>query len=172
MAAEKWSGMTGIKIDMSTNAVDEEIALLGVFPEIADKHYRPALKRVVAQLKNTILATMPHGTTGVAERGLKTGVTGKGLRIKGTVGWPVTSQGNNSANWWYVRVLEAGAKKHAIGPKNAQALHLPGGKFYANVMHPGVRARRFVEAAADRMGPLATPEFAAANEAIVKELAV
>lgn len=164
--------MTGTKIDLSSVGVDEQIALLAEFPEIADRHYRPALKKVVAQLEGTILATMPHGTTGVAEGGLKSTVTGKGLRIKGTVGWPVTSKSNNSADWWYVRVLEAGAKPHEINPRTKNGvLHLPGGQFYTHVKHPGVRARRFVEGAANRMGPLATPEFAAANEAIVKELA-
>jgi hypothetical protein len=165
-----------IQVDMSSDDVDRQIEMLKVYPEIAEKHYRPVLVKDVQVLKDMLLMGVPV-RTGRAQKTLGSKVTGKGVSLQGEVGW----YGKNAP--FYIRMVDAGTKAHAIegyGSKErgrTGILKFPGSSgseavFRKSVQHPGVSARGFTQAAWDAAGPMVTQDLAMANDAIVQELAV
>ena len=123
-----------IKIDLSADAVDAQIALLKQFPEIADRHYKPMLKRDVEILKNMVEPNIPE-RTGRSVNTFGSKVTGTGTSITGEVGW------YKAGSPFYIRFFEGGAKAHPISPrgnrislkrflagtKGADVIRFPGG---------------------------------------------
>lgn len=173
-----------LKVDLSAPEVDQQIELLAQYPEIAERHYKPALKRSVALLHNLIQPQIPMGTTGRALKTFGSKVTGKGVRISGQVGW------YRKGSPFYVRFLEGGAKEHEFGPRGSKQTlvrQLAGTsgsdvvRFFKSgsaqfvrksYTHPGVKGRGFMEEAWARAQGVIPADIQRANEAVLKELAV
>lgn len=157
-----------IKIGMTSKGVDEQISVLREFPEIADKHYQPAIRRNVSRLKAIIQPDIPT-MSGRAKSTFGSKVTGRGFRIKGQVGW------YDSNDPWYINVVEHGAEAHDIPlkPKKAGGVLAWNGGFSRGhtVRHPGMSARGFMMAGYSSIQPLVEAELAMANERILADLA-
>lgn len=146
------------KINVYSPDLTKQIELLKFYPEIAEKHFRPAMEVVVRGL-GTFIETMIPVLSGKARAMFKTKVIGKGLNIQGRVGW--WGQGQP----WYINIVEYGAKPHAIDS------YAPGaGVFYSE--HPGFAARGFMRTGyRENVGDTVTVLGLAARE-VVKDLAV
>jgi hypothetical protein len=175
-----------IKVDLSAEAVDQQIALLKEYPEIADRHYRPVLQKDVQLLAAMVQPGIPNRTgRSIASFGSR--VIGKGTSITGELGW----YKKNAP--FYIKFIEGGAKPHEIAPRGAKVsftrmlagtggaavLRFPGtsqgGDFvfiHGSVHNPGVRGRGFMQAAWDAAGPLVENDIAAANDAVLKDLSI
>lgn len=147
-----------IKVDMTSTDLDRQIELLKYFPEVFKKHFRPAIKRNVQALEARIRPTIPRDT-GFAESTFDSRVSGSGVNVTGRVGW------RDAADPWYPNVLEYGAAAHKMNS------YVPGIDKYIGT-HPGLSARGFMAAGFSAMQPVIDADMAAANEAVVKELAL
>ena len=152
--------------------VDWQIRYLKLFPELSDKHFRPAMRKAVANLGNRIESDVPLGASGKARSTFKMTVSGKGLSLKGRVGWWYASDP------WYVNVLEYGAKPHSIQPKGksgAKMLRFNAGGatiFTRVVLHPGFPAMHFMRRAETTTRPSNDQEFERARDRVVNDLTV
>lgn len=136
--------------------VQWQIEMLKLFPEIANKHFYPAMQRGTREIQNAVLPNIPV-KTGLARSEFRKAVSGKGLSITGRVGWKYGSKA------WYVNVLESGAKAHPMGYVPALGVSIK--------MHPGVPALKFMEKGQAEADDKVNPEMARAAEAVVNELA-
>ena len=156
-----------IRVSLTTSDVDRQIEVLKHFPDLAEKHYRPVLKQDVSALYGQIKGDIPV-RTGAARDSFGSKVTGKGFRLKGTVGW------YDRSDPWYPNVLEYGAKAHAINvkPQKAQVLAWPGGFSKGHsIAHPGFSAVGFMAAGYSAIKPRIENDLAMANDRIVADLA-
>ena len=161
-----------MKVDMTSDEVDRQIELLKVYPEIADKYYRPVLMKDVQVLKDMILMGTPV-RTGNAQKRLGSKVTGKGTSLTGEVGW----YGASGQKAWYIRFPEGGTKAHEVSPGKGHTLHFVdrnGSEHFTrrSVQVKGISARGFVQSAWETAQSMVTQDLAMANEAVVQELAV
>lgn len=180
-----------IKIGMTTSGVNEMIQVLGHFPELAEKHYRPAVKRSIEGLRALITGNIPRGATGRAASTFGAKVTGKGFRIKGQVGW------YDKSDPYYPNVLEYGARPHTLnkGSKSRTRREFAAFKAYANNpvtksmgssggvpvlvkgswktihIHPGMQAMGFMASGYSTYQPIVENDLFMANERILGEFA-
>lgn len=157
-----------IKIDLTSSDVDKQMDVLKHFPDIADRQYRPVLKRDVATLYGIIGPTIPV-RSGEAKKAFSSQVTGRAFSLRGRVGW------FRSGDPWYINVVEHGAKQHEIqvAPEKAQALHW-GSTNYSKghtITHPGLSARGFMAAGYSTIQGAVEQDLALANERVIAELA-
>jgi hypothetical protein len=146
-----------IKIDLTSSKVDQQMEVLQHFPDLAEKHYRPVIRRDVSALQSLITPNIPV-LSGRALSSFGSKVSGKGFRLKGQVGW------YDKNDPWYPNVLEYGAKAHEMN------IFAPGlGKFIK--IHPGLSARGFMAAGYSALQPIIENDLAQANERIVSDLA-
>lgn len=144
------------KIDFAAADVQWQIMALQQFPEIANKHFYPAMHRATSAIKTSIEPNIPRKYGTVASE-FRKAVSGKGLNITGRVGWWGDIEG------WYVNVLEYGAVPHKQGYIPALQVTIKN--------HPGIAARRFMERGRKNAQSETDPEMALAAEAVVNELA-
>jgi len=156
-----------ITVKLSSTDVDKQMEVLKHFPDLAEKHYRPALKTNVADLYSRIAPQIPV-RTGSASKAFNSQVTGRGFSLRGKVGW----WGSDAP--WYINVVEHGAAKHEIEvpPQSKQALKW-GESFSKGHMinHPGLSARGFMAAGYSAVQPDLEQDLFLANERIIAELA-
>lgn len=143
------------KIDFNAVDVQWQVEMLKHFPEIANKHFYPAMHRGTSAIKGAVEPNIPV-RTGLARSEFRKAVTGKGLNITGRVGWKY------GAKAWYINIHEYGAPPHEIG--YVPALNVTIKK------HPGVPARKFMERGQEQADERMNPEMASAAEAVVNEL--
>ena len=161
-----------IKIDLTTPDVDKQISVLKEFPNLAEKHYRPALRRDVALLKALIVPNIPV-RTGAAAAAFGTRVGGRGFNMRGLAGW------YDRNDPWYINVVEHGAASHdiTVAPVKKSVLAFNGADgmpaFSAGhtISHPGFGARGFMAEANKSIGPTVDADLAQANERIIADLA-
>jgi len=144
------------KIEFSAADVDWQIRMLTIFPEIANKHFYPAMHRATSTLMGAIEPNIPSDK-GLLKSKFRKAVSGKGLFITGRVGFP------NFAGVAYVIPLEYGAKPHPIG-------YVPGLDVSIR-MHPGLPARKFIERGFDQTQSQIENEMDQGMRAVVNELA-
>ncbi len=159
-----------IKVDLTSADVDRQIELLKVYPEIADKYYRPVLMKDVQVLKDMILMGMPEHME-KAQKRLGSRVTGKGTSLAGEVGW------YRKGDPFWIKFIESGTKEHPVAPDKGHTLHFfgkDGSEHFTrrSVRVKGISARGFVQAAWNAAQSMVTQDLAMANEAIVRELAL
>lgn len=180
-----------IKVGVLSPDVDRQIELLKVYPEIAEKHYRPAFMALTQALTNEIRPTIPVAT-GKAVSKFRGKVTGNGVKLAASIGWA----GGKKAPY-YINVVEYGARDHpllagaSIRSKRKQyfyqkakasgadlatgaGVHVKIGKtgvWRTIAIHPGFAARGFMKAGAEKMQPMVESIMGPANEAVARELA-
>lgn len=150
------------KVGFDAAPLDWQVEMLKHFPEIANRHYYPAMNRGARVVKTAIGSRMTFtDRSGTARRELNSRVSGRGVNISARIGW----FGNVSA--WYINVLEYGADAHVIG-------YVPklGVQFGKNNPHPGVPALKFVEGGFEAAKDDVTMQMDAASDAVVADLAV
>ena len=175
-----------IKIDMTSENIDRQVLLLEEFPEIARRHFLPAVKRATLILSAYIRPTIPSPGrfgSGTARSDFQTKVTGTNVQnIQGRVGF---------VKAWWMNVVEYGARRHPLQAKStirtrsgANAFRVyerQYGQFKTPVLikgvgwrkmaiHPGFGGRHFMQAGFERGEPQVTNELARANEAVAKDL--
>jgi hypothetical protein len=147
-----------IRMDMTSATLDRQIELLKLYPEVLERHFRPAVLSSVKALEARIRPTIPT-KSGKALKAFGSKVTGKGINLTGRVGW------YDKSDPWYPNVLEYGAKPHEINS------FVPGlGKYIKK--HPGFSKRGFMQAGYSAMRPVILNALAQANEGVVKDLAL
>ena len=168
-------------IDMTSNDVDKQIYLLKHFPDIAVKHFRPALKLATDILRNTIEPLIPLGVTGRARDTFGSKVTGKTITgLKGRVGW-------FDKGPWYIGLIHDGAKSHTIEPRkkvswsayqsgsgtSSTLRWMEGGDFVftKSVNHPGFTGSKFMEVGFRSKQSTVETMMADASDNVVRELA-
>ena len=176
-----------IKIGVMSEDLDRQIVLLKVYPEIAEKHFRPAMEQATALAGMEVVGGIPI-LTGYAISKFRTRVMGHALNITGYAGWPV-----GKSQPWYINVVEYGAREHplyggsTVRTKKGQVRYqkakaagdeTPGvhvktrGGWRTIKTHPGFGARGFLRRAFEATQPGINTIMAAANDAVVNELAV
>lgn len=178
-----------MSLDASIQSPDleKQIALLKYYPEIAEKHFRPAVEVSVAFLAGNIRPSIPT-LSGRAQAAFGSKVTGKGLNITGHVGF-----GSGKRAPWYINVVEYGARPHALqtgsdnrskrgakkvarkaasGDLSGVPFFVAGSGWRTMTMHPGFPARGFMKAGLEQSKGEIDSILAQANDDIVKELAV
>lgn len=156
-----------IKVDMTSVDVDKQMEVLKHFPELAEKHYRPAIKRDVALLAGMIEGNIPI-KSGASLSSFGSKVTGRAFSLKGKVGW------YDPNDPWYINVVEHGAKAHdiTVKPQKASVLAWAGGFSMGHtIAHPGLSARGFMAAGYSALQPIIENDLAMANERIIADLA-
>lgn len=145
-----------IKISVASEDLDKQLALLRYYPEIVEKHFRPAIKDAAGKLKSGIQSQTPVDR-GVARSSIKSSVKGKGVFLSATVGY--------GSKAWYMNVVEYGASPHQIDS------YVPDLGVYVHE-HPGFQGRFVVKGAVEQIEPQLMPAFYLANERVMNELAV
>ena len=161
-----------IKVDITSTDVDRQLEVLKHFPDIADRRYRPMLKKDTSMLAARIAPNIPR-RTGAAAEAFGSRVSGRAFSLKGRVGW------FDKGDPWYINVVEHGAAEHTINvePVNRSALafRLPSGEMAFSmghdIKHPGFGARGFMAAGYEAIGPTVENDIALANEQILADLA-
>ena len=157
-----------IRVSLTSSDVDKQMEVLKHFPDLAEKHYRPALKASVADLYARIAPQIPI-RTGRASKTFNSQVTGRAFSLKGKVGW------FKSGDPWSINVVEHGAKQHEITvePQKATTLKWGDSNFSKGhvINHPGLSARGFMAAGYSAMQADIEQDLFLANERIIAELA-
>lgn len=148
--------MFSIRVDAAD--VDWQIRLLKEFPDIAQKHFKPAMEQAVGNLSREIEPAIPHAT-GRAESTYRQRVSGMGMRLTGRVGWWY------AGDPWYVNVLEYGAGAHDINS------YAPGLGVYIG-RHPGFGARYFMRNADERTRAENVEKFDSAKDKTIRDMTV
>lgn len=176
-----------IKIDIASDDVAKQIQVLKNFPDLADKHYTPALQRDTKLLETTISANIPRGATSQAFNTFGSKVSGKGFSIKGMVGW------FDKSDPWYPNVLEYGSRDHSIssgasvrkaksiteigrgtvqrGASDTGTHILVNGRWRTVSKVKGMKAHKFMASGFDAVSSIVELDLFMANEAIIAELA-
>jgi len=144
------------QIDFDAADVEWQIQMLAIYPEIANKHFYPAMHRATDSLAGAIEPNIPH-KTGLLQSKFRKAVSGKGLFITAKVGFP------SFEGVAYVVPLEYGAKPHPIG-------YVPGLGVTIR-MHPGMPAKKFMARGIVQTHEVVDPEMEGAMRAVVNELA-
>jgi len=173
-----------IKMSMRSTGVDEMMAVLEHFPELAEKHYRPALKRDVSALENRIASNIPI-RSGRASDTFGSKISGRGFRMSGKVGW------FDKGDPYYINIVEHGAKAHSLvkgatsrtffgkrdferrersGSLVGKAVPI-GGEWRTIRRHPGMSARGFMLAGYSSVQPMIESDMFQANERILADIA-
>ncbi len=152
-------------VSVTSPDLDRQMAVLKYYPEIAAKHWYPAMQGAARDLKTIIEPTIPV-LTGRARSMFKARATGKGTNIEGRVGWWGAGQP------WYINVVEYGARPHVIRPKKEGGFLWFGGKYRFEAFHPGFAGRGFMARGFEQGEARVVQRVATANERIVNELAV
>lgn len=142
------------KIDVSAADVTWQILMLQEFPQIANKHFYPAMHRSTSAIKAAIEPKIPSSR---ARAEFRKAVSGNGLNITGRVGWW------GGIESWFINVLEYGAKPHKQG-------YIP----FLGVtikMHPGVAAGKFMERGRLEAQDITDAEMIMAADGVVNDLA-
>lgn len=152
--------------------LQKQLDLLKLYPEIAEAHFRPAMDQAATILEGAIQPNIPVlSGTALAAFGAK--VSGKGLNIAAKVGWG-TARSDRDA--WYMNVVEYGAKPHEITGRDGGRMVFNGldGSIVSvvRVDHPGFPARALMKTGLESSKAGIDGVMAAANEAVVRELAV
>lgn len=143
------------KVDFEAADVQWQIEVLKHFPEIAHKRFLPAMNRSVADLRKEIEPNIPV-RSGVGKSAFQDKVSGKGLNLKGRVGF--------GPQGWYMNIVEYGARAHGMG-------YIPNLKVRID-MHPGMAPRKFMEQGFARTKGRIDQEMAQAADQVVQDLAV
>lgn len=143
------------KVDFSAADVQWQIEMLKLYPEIANNRFYPAMHRAVADLRNTIEPTIPVAS-GFGKSAFQSQVSGKGLNIKGRVGF--------EGKAWYMNVVEYGARAHGMG-------YIPNLNVRID-MHPGMEPRKFMEKGFEKSQGRIESEMEIANQQVVNDLVV
>lgn len=175
-----------IRIDMTSPDIDRQILLLEEYPEIARKHFLPAVKMSVNILKALIRPTIPspgrYGR-GRARSDFQGKATGTTLQnIKGRVGFD---------NAWHMNIVEYGARQHPLSKGSTVRTRGGAARFASGQtasskvpvfikgvgwrkmdVHPGFGGRFFLKAGYEKGRSLVERELAVANERVAKELTV
>ncbi len=178
-----------IKVDMTSPDLDRQIELLKFYPEIMEKHFKPALYRSVKGMESRIRPTIPI-KTGKAQATFGSKVTGKGINLTGRVGW------YDKSDPIYPNIVEYGAKPHPlnkgvsirrskkktaifnayVGDANrirGEGTHVKiGDRWVTMEFHPGFSAVGFMAAGFSAYQPVIEALLLQANEGVVKELAL
>jgi hypothetical protein len=142
------------KIDFYAADVNWQITALAGMPEIANRHFYPAMHRAANTLMGAI--DVPY-RTGLLYSKFRKAVSGKGLFITARVGFP------NMAGVAYAIPLEYGAKPHEIGYVPSLNVSIR--------MHPGMPARKFMEHGFQESQEYIEGEMEQALHGVVNELA-
>ena len=119
------------RISFAAADVDWQIQMLTIYPEIANKHFYPGMNKAADALMAVIEPNIPEDT-GLLHSRFRKAVSGKGLFITASVGFP------NMAGVAYAVPLEYGARPHEIG-------YVPNlGVSFLVHEHPGIKARKFM----------------------------
>ena len=177
---------SSMKFDMTSSDLDRQIELLKYYPEIAAKHFKPAIARVVSDVENVIEPMIPI-RSGHAADTFGSKVSGRGIEsLKGQIGW------FDKGDAWYVPIVESGATSHDVSPRGnritkaraaagggaTSKLSWPSGYdggdwvFRSKVSHPGFSGRGFMAAGWSALQPIADSEFAIATQGVFKELEI
>lgn len=178
-----------IRVDMTSPDVDKQLQLLAYYPEILEKHFRPALKETTGDLRDEIRPNIPRDR-GKALAAFKARVTGKGLKLQGQVGW----WGKTAA--WYINIVEHGARAHPINEgtksrsKSARRKFEEGyakygdlggkggthifvqGKWVTKTTVKGFAGRGFMKAGYAALQGISDQRMTAASLAVLRELSV
>ncbi len=157
-----------IKIDMTSPDIDKQVLLLQEYPEIARKHFLPAVKRSTQILAALIRPTIPSPGRygfGRARSDFAYKTTGTTLEnIQGRVGFD---------NAWHMNIVEPGSPPHSL-TKNGKKVpvFIKGAGWRKMDIHPGFGGRFFLKAGYEKGRPLVESELATANERVAKDLTV
>jgi len=143
------------KIDFAAADVDWQIQAITIFPEIANRHFYPAMHHAANTLMGAIEPNIPEAS-GLLKSRFRKAVSGKGLFITARVGFP------NFAGVAYVVPLEYGAQPHEIG----YVPHLD----VSIRVHPGIAPRKFMERGFEQAQSEIDVTMAMALEGLVNEL--
>jgi len=143
------------KIDFAAADVDWQIRMLSIYPEIANKHFYPAMHRAANALAGAIESNIPSDR-GFLRSKFRKAVSGKGVNITARVGFP------NFSGVAYVIPLEYGAKPHPIGYVPALDVTIR--------MHPGIKPRKFLEHGFDQTQGQIEREMEQGMRGVVDEL--
>jgi hypothetical protein len=175
-----------VSIGIESPDLDKQIMLLQHYPEIATRHFKPALKQCVAILDGAIRPAIPV-ETGEAKGKFSTSVTGTTISsLKGRAGW-------SKSNYpWYINVVEYGARPHEMGGGgkskgafaflsrgyNAGGRSNPGqrvkvkGQWKTIRSHPGFKEYAFLRNGFNTAKPAIDLILAVANDKTIQDLAV
>lgn len=178
-----------IKVDMTSPDLDRQIELLKVYPEIMQKHFKPALYRSVKGMESRIRPTIPV-KSGKAQASFGSKVTGKGINLTGRVGW------YDKNDPIYPNMLEYGVKPHPLNKGTSirksrkkttifnayasdtnrirgEGTHVMiGNRWVTMEFHPGFSAIGFMAAGFSAYQPVIEALLAQANEGVVNDLAL
>lgn len=146
------------RVDMTSNDIDRQIALLKFYPELVEKHFKSGLKNAASMGESAIRPNIPV-LSGQAKNEFGSRVTGKGIDMQAQIGW----WGQDKS--WYMNIVEYGAVPHAI---NSYVPRI--GVFIKQ--HPGFSARGFMAAGFFAIQPTVNAEMLRASNALVNEMAV
>lgn len=173
-----------IKLGMRTSGIDEMMTVLEHFPELAEKHYRPAMSRDVKALESRIGQDVPI-MSGRASDTFGSKVSGRGFRISGRVGW------YDKGDPYYINIVEHGAKPHSLvkgtnsrtflgkrkfesqdrsGSLAGQPVFI-GGEWRTIRKHPGMAPRGFMMAGYQSSQGMIESDMFTANERILADIA-
>jgi hypothetical protein len=160
---------------IGSEALQREIELLKLYPEIFDKHFYPAMERAAELVKGGIRPLLPEHT-GRLSRALGSRVIHSGTAALGTraeIGFG-KRYGKPSAP--YAAALNQGAVEHAVsGRRTADGnLHFSSqGRFTSigSVVLPSRAGLYFAEAGLEAARPAIDAEIDKAAGAVVQELA-
>ena len=148
--------MFSIRVDAAD--VDWQIRLIKEFPDIADRHFKPAMQEAVGRLATEIEPNIPRATGETASK-FKQRVSGKGMRLTGRVGWW------HATDPWTVNVVEFGAKAHDINS------YVPGLGVYIG-RHPGFPGRGFMKRADEVTRQRNVEHFEQARDRTVSDMTI
>lgn len=132
--------MSNFTVGIQSPDLQRQIELLKYYPEIAEKHFYPAVSGAARDTASEIQPNIPV-LTGKAVSVFRAKATGKGLNIEGRVGWWGSKEG------FYIRFLEYGTSR--IAPRH----------FMMNGFEEGqdAAAQRISDAATSVVNELAVP---------------
>ena len=178
-----------LKTEILSPDLQRQIDLLKLYPEIAEKNYRPALEQATALVEGSIRPTIPV-LTGRAVRTFGAKVSGKGLNLAGKIGW-AGARSDKAA--FYINIVEYGARAHTLesgkkhtkkalfyeqeyiraGAPGVVGSHIHTRQGWRTVrVHPGFAARSILKNGLSGAQGQVDALMAAANEAVAQELAV
>lgn len=175
-----------INIDMTSSDIDRQVLLLQEYPQIARKHFLPAVKRATQILAALIRPTIPSPGrfgSGRARSDFTYRTTGTTVEnIQGRVGFD---------NAWHMNIVEHGAKPHPLASgsnvrsRGGQARFAAGQMSTPRVpvnikgvgwrmmdIHPGFGGKFFLKAGYEKGRPMVENELSIANERVAKDLTV
>jgi hypothetical protein len=153
--------------------LERQLDLLKHYPEIAEAHFRPAIQGATDYTKEIVLGKTPLWS-GFAQETLMSKVTGRGLSLRGRIGWGGAGISRSDAagltrstTAWYMNILEYGSPPHEI---NSHVMVK--GQWVTIGSHPGFAPRWILRDSLAQAEAGIISRATAANEAAVRDLAV